>query len=66
MKSQRNAHTPPATDDKWRWLVNLQAYHRHPSFTPAEREALALLNDRFRVGAKAWPEPVRTALTRLL
>lgn len=66
MKSHRNMHALPMPDDKWRWLVDLQAYHRHPSLAPAERDALTLLNDRFRVGAKAWPEPTRTILARLL
>ncbi|MDT5155827.1 MAG: hypothetical protein QOH51_184 [Acidobacteriota bacterium] len=62
MKSHRKAR--PGSE--WRWLIDLRAYQRRPSLSVAEREALALLNERFRAGQKAWPEPVRAALARLL
>lgn len=64
MTSHKNTH--PRPDSEWRWLVDLRAYQRRPSLSLAEREALALLNGRFRLGLKAWPEPARAALARLL
>src|SRR5690242_15966393 len=60
------SHRKMRSDDEWRWLIDLRAYQRHRSLSASEREALALLNERFRAGQKAWPEPVRAALARLL
>lgn len=62
MKSHRNVRP----DGEWRWLIDLRAYQRHRSLSASEREALALLNERFRAGQKAWPETVRAALAYLL
>jgi integrase len=62
MKSHLNARP----GGEWRWLVDLRDYRRRTSLSAAEAEALALLNERFRLGLKAWPELARAALARLL
>ena len=64
MKSHQNTHE--LSGGEWQWLVDPLSYQRRPALSVTEREALAVLNGRFRVGSKAWPEPTETTLTGLL
>jgi integrase len=52
--------------DGWCWPINLSHYDRTPSFSDAERQALAELVDRFAHGRRPWPRRIALTLERLL